>query len=167
MFWLIFWGLLLVAFDFSINKIDFLPDGIGYLMLAAGCGGLIQQSNRFAISRTLCFVLVVLWLIGFVVPRDLAIGYSVVLSGLNCAMIWQLLGGIADFAMSHDRYDLAQRATNRRMAYVWLLAISILFPFLFRHSSIAPLIFVLLFAMLVLDVMILHLIHRVRVEVAL
>jgi len=163
----LFWGLLLVILDFSINGFDLLADGVGYLIVAAGCRGLLSLSSRFATARTLCFVLAVLWLIGFAVHGDIAVVYGLVTMVVNCAMIWQLLGGIGEFALSRQRQDLAERAGNRRVAYVAIMAGTSLLAFAMQGSRNAgPLAIILVFAMLILIVMILHLIHRVKIELA-
>ena len=163
----LFWGLLLVILDFSINGFDLLADGVGYLIVAAGCRGLSQLSTKFATARTLCFVLGVLWLLGFAVHGDLAIPIGLVTMVVNCAMIWQLLGGIGEFAMSRQRQDLADRANNRRVAYVAIIVGTSLLAFAMQGSRNAgPLAIILVIGILVSIVMILHLIHRVKVELA-
>lgn len=163
----LFWGLLLVILDFSINGFDLLADGVGYLIVAAGCRGLSSLSRRFVTAQTLCIVLAVLWLIGFAMHRDIAVAYGLVMMVVNCAMIWQLLGGIAEFALSRQRQDLAERAGNRRVAYVAIMAGTSLLAFAVQGSRNAePLAIILVLAMLILVVMILHLIHRVKVELA-
>ncbi len=163
----LFWGLLVVIFDFSINGFDLLPDGVGYLIVAAGCRGLSQYSPKFATAGTLCFVLGALWLLGFAVHGDLAIPFGLVTMIVDCAMIWQLLGGIGEFALSRQRQDLADRASNRRVAYVAIVVSSSLLAFATQGSRNAgPLAIILVIGMLILIVMILHLIHRVKVELA-
>ena len=163
----LFWGLLLVILDFSINGFDLLPDGIGYLIVAAGCGGLSTLSQRFSTARTLCFVLAILWLVGFAIPRDIAALYGLATTLVNCAFIWQLVGGIAEFALDRQRPDLAERAHNRRLAYVVIMIASSLIAIVMSGSRDAgPLIVVLVVSMLVLMVMILHLIHRAKIELA-
>lgn len=163
----LFWGLLVVILDFSINKFDLLADGVGYLIVAAGCRGLSPLSTNFVTARTLCFVLCVLWILGFAIHGDLAILYGLVTMAVNCAMIWQLLGGIGEIAISRRRQDLAQRASNRRVAYVAIMACTSLIGFVMQGSRNAgPLAIVLVIASLILIVMILHLIHRVKVELA-
>ena len=163
----LFWGLLLVILDFSINGFDLLVDGVGYLIVAAGCRGLSPLSMKFATARTLCFVLAVAWLLGFAVHGELAVAYGLVTMIVNCAMIWQLLGGIGEFAMLRQRQDLADRAGNRRVAYVAIMVGTSLLAFAMQGSRNAdPLAIILVIGMLILIVMILHLIHRVRVELA-
>src|SRR5215468_10329476 len=61
----IFWGLLLVILDFNIDHVDILPDFIGYILMAVGCGGLVTVSRRFARARVLCWILAVLAVIGY------------------------------------------------------------------------------------------------------
>ncbi len=164
----LFWGLLLVILHFKINGFDLLVDGIGYLIVASGCGGLIELSPRFALARTLSFVLAVLWLIGLAIAGDAAIAYGFLVLILSCTFIWQLLGGIAEFAQSRHRLDLADRAHNRRLAYVIVMIAAQLLGIAAQGSrDAAPLAIVLVVAVLTLVVMILHLIHRVKNEIAL
>ncbi|QDV21638.1 hypothetical protein Pan153_63280 [Gimesia panareensis] len=161
----LFWGLLIVLLDFSINGFDLLPDGVGYLIMAAGCYGLASLSPRFLTAQTLCLVLAVLWLIHFAIDGTAAVFFKFLMQVVNCVMIWQLLGGIREFALSKTRQDLARRAENRRLAYVALLAVSTILAIGIQDSpEIAPVAIVPVIALLVLIVMILHLIHRVKVE---
>ena len=82
-------------------------------------------------------------------------------------MIWQLLGGICEFALSKERPDLARRAENRRLAYVAIMAVTFLLTLAMEGSPDAsPLAIVLVLSMLITLVMILRLIHRVKVELA-
>ena len=163
----LFWGLLLVILDFSINGFPLLPDGLGYFIVAGGCRGLISTSSRFSSARTLCFILALLWLIGFVIQGEIAVLYRLAMVVVDCTMIWQLLGGIADYAIQRHRSDLAQRARNRRLAYAAIMASVTLIGFAMHGSNDAgPLVIILGVSVLVLLVMILHLIHRVKTEIA-
>ena len=161
----IFWGLLLVILDFSINGFDLLADGVGYLIVAAGCGGLLTLSSKFSAARGLSFALALLWLIGFAIHGELATILGLVTMVVNCTFMWQLLGGIADFAVDRQRPDLADRARNRRLAYVaimigtWLIALA-----MSGSQNGGGLAVVLVVSMLILMVMILNLIHRTRIE---
>ncbi|HBE70729.1 MAG TPA: hypothetical protein DDW52_21505, partial [Planctomycetaceae bacterium] len=160
------WGLLLVILDFSINGFDLLADGLGYLLVASGCRGLMFTSSRFSSARTLCFILAILWLIGFAIEGQLAVLYGLATTVVECTMIWQLLGGIADYAIQRHRSDLAQRAHNRRLAYAGIMAGVTLIGFALHGSNDAgPLVIILVGCVLVLLVMILHLIHRVKTEI--
>lgn len=163
----IFWGLLIVILDFSFNGFDLLPDGVGYLIMAAGCYGLASFSPRFLTAQTLCLILAVLWLIHFAVDGSFAILFNFVRQVTSCAMIWQLLGGIREYALSKERPDLARRAENRRLAYVAIMAVTFLHTLAMDGSPDAsPLAIVLVLGMLITLVMILHLIHRVKVGLA-
>lgn len=163
----IFWGLLIVILDLSINGFDLLPDGLGYLIVAVGCGGLVTLSPRFATARTLCWVLAGLWLIGFVIHGEFLAVYGLGMAVGDCAMIWYLLGGIRDLAMKRDRPDLAKRAESRRIAFCLLVIGASLLGLLLHDSHDAGLVVVALaISIIVLLIMILHLIHRVKVELA-
>ena len=166
-FSLIFWGLLIVIIDISINNLDLLVDGVGYLMVAGGCRGLIPLSARFATARTLCFVLAIMWLVRFVVVAEFATILGIATMIVDCAMIWNLLGGIAEFASDRKRPDLAQRAFNRRIAYLVFMIATTLFVWLVSDSVDAGFAAVaIIIAMVVILTMILHLIHRVKKELA-
>jgi len=165
----LFWGLLIVIFDFSINGFDLLIDGVGYLIVAAGCFGLSSLSSQFVTARILCFVLVVLWLIGFAVPDDTASDalYTLVSTIVDCAMICKLLGGIREFALSRQRQDLAKQAGDRRLAYIAIMLSTPLIAFAALLVDPGLFIITIVFAvvaLLILLIMILHLIHRVKVE---
>ncbi|WP_278469472.1 hypothetical protein [Gimesia maris] len=163
----IFWGLLFVILDISFNGFDLLPDGIGYLLMAAGCYGLASWSPKFLTTQTLCLILAVLWLIHFAVHGSNAILFSFVRQLISCAMFWQLLGGIREYALSKERPDLARRAENRRLAYVAIMVVTFLLTLAMEGSPDAnPLALVLAFAILMTLIMILHLIHRVKRELA-
>ena len=151
----------------KINGFDLLPDGLGYLVVAAGCSGLSTLSPHFSTARTLSFVLGILWLVGFVIHGDIAIVYGFTRTLVNCAFMWQLLGGIGEFAMGRGRSDLAERAHHRRLVYVAMMIGTALFGLMVNGSNgLAPLVIVLVVSMLILEVMILHLIHRTKVELA-
>jgi len=161
----LFWGLLLVILDFSINGFDLFPDIVGYLLVAAGCSGLADMSHRFSTARAMAFALAILWLIGFAIHGEFRIFYGISRTLANCAFMWQLLGGIADFATTRGRMDLAKLAYNRRVAYVAIVLGSTCFAFALNGSRNAgPLILVVVVATLVLMVLILHLIHRAKDE---
>jgi len=163
----LFWGLLIVFLGFSINGFDLLMDGVGYLVAAAGCRGLTPLSHRFAVSRNLCFTLAALWLVGHIVPRDLAFPQAIAVTIAVCAMFWQLLGGIAEFALSRERPDLSERALNRRVAYVVMMPAVPILSLAIQESRGAPSpIIALAIAALVMQVMILHLIHQVKTALA-
>ncbi|EDL59553.1 hypothetical protein [Gimesia maris] len=163
----IFWGLLIVILDISFNGFDLLPDGIGYLLMAAGCYGLASWSPKFLTTQTLCLVLAVLWLIHFAIHGSNAILFNFVRQVTDCAMIWQLLGGIREYTLTKERPDLARRAENRRIAYVAIMVVTFLLTLAMEGSPDAsPLAIVLAIAMLITLIMILHLIHRVKTELA-
>lgn len=160
----LFWGLLLVILDFTINGFDIFPDIVGYLVIAAGCNGLADTSHRFSTARAMAFSLAILWLVGFAVHGEFRIFYRMATTLANCAFMWQLLGGIADFATARGRLGLAKSAINRRAAYVAVLLLSNCFAFALNGSNLGPLVLGMVITMLVLMVMILHLIHIAKHE---
>ena len=102
----VFWGLLLVILDISLNRFDVLPDFLGYGLVAVGAGGLIGLSPQFATARTCAWVLVAIAIAELLVHPGLMAGIAVVHLVLNCVMMWSLLGGIMDYAAAKNRQIL-------------------------------------------------------------
>ena len=170
-FGFMFWGLVLVALKISCNPFDVLPHGVGglgYALVAVGTGGLASATGNFIAATSLSWLLVVASMVGMFVPSELQAVFGLVVTVLNCAMIWSLLGGIIDIATGRHRTDLAERAAHRRLIYVVLIAISTLVGVLAQAvGKVAALLALpLLASVLVVMVMILHLIHRVRKELS-
>lgn len=160
----IFWGLLVVILDFNINQFDILPDFIGYILIAVGSNGLVSASRHFATARNSCWALMALSLIELIIKGDIEAVLGIIHLALNCTMMWFLLGGFMGIAVSYNRQDLAEKASNRRIVYVSLMCIASLLGFIAHEvRDIAALaVVVIVVAMLVLVVMILHLIHQVK-----
>ncbi len=166
-FGLVFWGLFLVIFDVSINQFDLLPDFIGYVLVAAGLGGLTSLSGQFATAQTYAWVLVPLALLALSPLGGLGWVLGLVSLGLHCAMMWFLLGGIMDYATARHRPDLAEHASTRRMAYVSLICVVTFLGFAAQGLGVPAVTLTAIIAvcLVVLLVMILHLIYRVKTEV--
>ena len=164
----VFWGLLFVILDININRFDFLPDFVGYILVALGCRGLITESTQFSIAGILSWVLAAIDLLGYPMRGSVGPLFGVVSVIVDCAMMWFLLGGVMELTASRERADLSARASNRRMAYVVLMALATLAGFAAQGSRGDALIVALILVAcgLVLLVLILHLIHRVRREIA-
>lgn len=55
----IFWGLLFVVLDIRINSIDlFLPDFVGYILIASGLGLLATHDKWFRRARIVAIVMI-------------------------------------------------------------------------------------------------------------
>lgn len=159
----IFWGLLFNFINISINGFDLLPNGIGYLLVAWGTSQLVEQSAKFTAASALSAVLILVWLAGFAVAGDAAWAHYAVSVILNVTMYWFLLGGIIDVALARQHPDLAERAANRRICYAAIMAIGVLLP---AVLPVAPLAIVVVIAGVTVGIMILHLVYRVRSELA-
>jgi len=164
----IFWGLVLIIVDININHFDILPDIIGYILVAIGCRGLTTESPRFSTAGTLSWVMVIIVLLGYAVRSNAGSWFGLVSAALDCTMMWFLLGGVMDLAASRQRMDLSERASNGRIAYVAIMAAATLLGLLAQGSPGATVFvaLILVASALVLLFLILHLIHRVRREIA-
>lgn len=62
----IFWGLLLVVLDLRVNSVDlFLPDFLGYILIASGLGLLVQYDRWFRRARPLAIIMIFVSLTSF------------------------------------------------------------------------------------------------------
>jgi hypothetical protein len=163
----IFWGLLLVILDLRLSRIDVLPDFIGYILVALGCGGLVALSSQFSTARIVSWILVVSSLAWFVVT-GLGWVFTLVHIALDCVLMWFLLGGVMEFASAKTRPDFAERASKLRIAYVALMAVGALAGIVARasHNVAKVMAFVVIIGSVILLAFILHLIHRVKRELA-
>lgn len=163
----IFWGELLVILDLRINGFDVLPDVIGYFLVALGCQALTAESKKYSTAATCSWILVAASIAAFFVPGDVALPFGLVFMVVDCTMVWFLLGGIIDYVLERERADLAQKAAARRIAYILIMAITMLAIFSAGSAHGLGVVAVVgLICMLIVMVMILHLIYRVRYEVA-
>ena len=153
--------------DLNLNQFDILPDGLGFLIIASGCSGLAVHSPRFNVARQLCFVLLVLWVIGFASLGDMDVLLMLVGTAFNFAMFWNLLGGIAEYSQDRGRLDFAGRAETWRMLYIMLMGIITFVALTMRGWGVDPSLAVILFvAVIYVMVMILKLIHDVKTHLA-
>jgi hypothetical protein len=164
----VFWGLIFVLLHFKINGFDLLPDIIGFGLIAIGASNLAVLSQQFRLASSLSIVLAILWAIGLAISGDAGILFGVLVTILNCAMMWSLLGGIIDFTTSRDRRDLAELAQKYRVFYVGFMAGMYILVIVARGSgALGGLIAIAaIVVMITLLVLIMRLVHRVRYEVA-
>jgi hypothetical protein len=160
----IFWGLLLVIVNFTINGFDVLPDGIGFVLVAVGSRGLEMLSPRFQTAATIAWIMAGLWLIHFILPRDAAVAFGIAYMAVECVLVWMLMDGVRQYASNGMRPDLAARATLCGRAYV-VLHVILGFVSLGGISA-REVTVVLVLAVFVVLFLILRVIYRVRHEVA-
>jgi hypothetical protein len=164
----IFWGLLLVILDFRINRIDILPDLIGYILVAVGCAGLAGVSRHFSTASVLSWVLAAFPLIACALRGSTATVFGFLSLAVDCAMMWFLLGGVMELAAARERMDLSTHAANRRIAYGALMGLAALAGFVAQGSRDAAVVMavVLVICTLLVLFLILDLIHRAKHELA-
>jgi hypothetical protein len=162
----IFWGLLVVILDFHFNRVDILPDFVGYVLIAIGCRGLVFASRHFSTASVMSWVLLTLNLLEFAFRGDEGQVFQWASLVFDSAMMWFLLGGVMELATAHQRMDLSESASKRRIAYVVLRGLLTLTGLVAEGSrGVATVIAVAgLVCMLSLLFLILHLIHRAKSE---
>lgn len=161
----IFWGVFLSFFSLKINGFDLLPDVIGYILMAVGLGGVGEISGKFSTASVCAWIMSPISVVGMIPSRtvsELAIIVMPFSLVFGCTLIWSMLGGIIDFATDKQRSDLAERAVNRRLAFVIALCVGTIAGFLGRDAVI--LVIPVAIVLAVLTILILHLIHRVKHE---
>jgi hypothetical protein len=162
----IFWGLLLVIVDIRINRLDLVPDFIGYILVAIGCAGLATVSRQFSTASNLSWVLLGFNLLSFLLRGHAFTAFGILNLAVDCAMMWFLLGGVMDLAAAKNRPDMVERASSRRIAYIAVMSVVTLLGLLTQGSRhvVIMVVLLLIFCILPLLVLILHLIHRVKLE---
>jgi hypothetical protein len=162
----VFWGLILVVFDASINRIDLLPDFIGYALIAVGSGGLRRLSPEFETARMYAWFLVSVSILAALPLGEFDFLFKIGIVAIDCLMMWALLGGIKEYSLYHDRIDFAELASSRRLAYAAMtVGLAVLgFGMHVFGESVGILAIVIALFLIVVHVLILHLIHRVRME---
>ena len=165
----IFWGLLFVILDVKVNRVDVLPDFLGYILIALGCGGLASVSRRFNTAQTLSWVLAGLGVLSYVsIPGDAATFFSLARLAVDCAMMWFLLGGVMDLAADRQHPDLFSRASGCRGAYIVLLCVSTTAGLFVKgpRDVMATVVVGTVVCLLVVLFLILHLFHQIKRELS-
>jgi hypothetical protein len=158
-------GLLLIFLDLRLNGFDVLPDFVGYALVALGCGGLGDCSHSFLTAQKLSWILAVVDVAGYFVPRHLLL--AAIILALNCSLIWFLCGGIIELATRRNRADISQRAMGVRIVYVFLTTLTFLMAILLEGSrDAAPLVIVLVITGMIVMFFLVLLIYRVMQELA-
>lgn len=167
---LVFWGLVLVFADLRLAGLDALPDAAGYAMAAVGAGRLAATAPGFRAARLAAWAMVLPGMVDAVVPLQGALLPGIIEALGQAALEWALLSGIATWTAEGGRPDLAGRARHLRAASLALLAVALPLGFAARGggglgvSDAAGLGVVLAVLTFVLLAMVLHLVHRVRME---
>ena len=117
-----FFGLLVSFLDLNLNRVNFLPDLAGYVLLIIACRNLMGVSLRFRYAGGFAIACAFCWLLSF--SRDLSdvLGFvtPICLSGL----IWMLMHGISDYCNAHDNPAFARFA--RKAAWWFVLPTGLL-----------------------------------------
>ena len=135
-------GLFFVFIDIVLSNFDILPDVIGYILIGVGAGGLQPHSVHFATARNLSWALAVFALALLIlylsrVNEQILFFCDLVIRVLDLGLIWFLLGGIRELATSRNRTGLATNAARLRLAFVILVLMTVMVPFVFPDDPMA------------------------------
>ena len=152
----LFWGFLLIMFDFRLQGIDLLPDVIGYILMAGGLKLVLEESASFAAARKLVLPLGILSLGNLYEPPAepgvfmnlgpfgaFGIFLGIVYILLNIKMVFHLFQGIIEVAKKQANTDLAQEAHERWKQYLALQIAVLSAMLLFMLPGLGMLIFIL------------------------
>ncbi|RED64894.1 hypothetical protein [Cohnella lupini] len=140
------WGLVLALFDFRIQSIDLLPDGIGYLLIMLGLTTLKSARSDFRIAWGATVMLLVLSIArlggmqaeisltdnGIPTVDSLSIVAATIV--IDLAMLYGICGVIRANAQARGRIRLANAARNTWHAnFAFGAGVSFLLPFQLSH----------------------------------
>lgn len=162
----IFWGFPFLMLELPFHGFDLLPDSIGCILIAVGCRGLVVVSKQFRMAQACSWTLCVLSLVGYVVPKHLALPYSLLFLAVECATVWFVLGGVMEFTSARQREDLSLRASDRRVACVILIGVGVIGGIVAHGAGdlAAIMMAVGVICMVSALALIMHMLHRVRHE---
>ena len=160
---LMFWGLLLWGFDFSLNGLNLLPDWLGYLLQAKGCRRADSQSAAFGKAHQFSLALAALWVVQWLTVAPIAELAEYAMRVLECVAVWWLLTGVAEAYGRADRPDLASLCLKARVPYVALRGTLLLAHFAKNQGAISfvPL-FVIVVAMVAMHCVTMYLVWQAR-----
>lgn len=173
----LFWGLLLVLLDFTINGFDILVDLVGYILVVVGLGELASRNRNFQRARPFGIVLLALSVLDLFTQRPsgreadvdvglfgsaaLAVIFSVGLLIVNLLLVYYICSGIADMARGIGDAELAHTAMRRWQVYLWAqVAAVLLLVFVFANPSAVGLIILVIAANLIAAVLVAALLRR-------
>lgn len=161
-------GLIFALVSFRIDRIELLPDFVGYAFIFFGSHGMLQYTVKFKMPRNLAAPLIFLSLLTYLLPLDAAALLTLLNAALAIVLVWFLLAAVMRFAEERDRPDLARNAVVFRRFYVGIAVASFLIQLAAYFQPVAARDFVAIMALatLVILVLILHLLFTVRQELA-
>jgi hypothetical protein len=95
-----FFGLLVSFLDLNLNRVNFLPDIAGYVLLIITCRNLMGVSIRFRYAGGFAIACAFCWLLSF--SRDLVEVVGLATPVCQCCLIWMLMNGISDYSNAHN-----------------------------------------------------------------
>lgn len=127
-FLLIFFGLLLVSFDFTLRLnslvLHLLPDSLGYLLMAVATKTLATRCPPFRLASIFGWVLVATSIAGYFISGGTVWHHATIV--IHCFLIWFLLGGIIVIAQRQQRDGIVRSASIIRVLYVVLRIVPLL-----------------------------------------
>ncbi len=140
----VFWGFVLVVFDFRVCGWNLLPDFVGFVLIAVGLGDLEGVHRNFGKAQGWALALVVLALpdvveLGVPVqPGNPTILVNVLwplvllMNGGRVIMTWFILKGVVDLAQKAGLLFFAQETSNILSFYVGVEVFGLAFAVIFH-----------------------------------
>ncbi|NMM54432.1 hypothetical protein [Paenibacillus aquistagni] len=135
-FQLISWGILFFI-DFSPFGFDILPDIVGFLLIYRGAFLLADTSIHFANVKKWIPILLVLSIYDLIAPILAAalepsvvawssLISSIITTGFNVWLVWQLCKGLSAWAEKKGEFDLVLQARKRAIAFIIMMIVMLL-----------------------------------------
>lgn len=91
-------GYLLMFLDFNINGIDFIPDFVGYILIAIGASRMIVKSNSFSVAKISAIIMLIYDIIITLINMqgDVIVASTLIGMAVSIFMSYYIVKGIRD-----------------------------------------------------------------------
>jgi len=176
----IFWGSLLVFFNFHINHFDILPNFLGYLFIYLGLTGLMSYSEQFSKAKTYVLILAVVSIpliyqfevniteqVRITTNTYILMAIYLVVAFVQLGFVYHFMRGLLEIAQKAPFRPLEKKTgTVLRFYIILTLATQIISLLIFIPDALdlllAPIILVIAIVSFVVEIVLLVLIRQFR-----
>ncbi|KAA0966864.1 hypothetical protein FQ087_11790 [Sporosarcina sp. ANT_H38] len=176
----IFWGSLLVFFNFYINNFDILPNFLGYLFIYLGLTGLMSYSDQFSKAKTYVLILGVVSIpliyqfeahiteqIEMTTNTYILMAIYMVVAFVQLGFVYHFMRGLLEIAQVAPFTSLEKKTGTLLRFYIILTIVTQIISLLILIShafalSLAPIILVLAIVSFIVEIILLVLIRQFR-----
>ncbi|RPF50611.1 hypothetical protein [Aquisalibacillus elongatus] len=165
---LIFWGLIIVFFDFRINSFDLLMNPLGYILVASGLNDFSQNYQPAKTAKAFTYILVVVSIPQIIIDDATVISeywnfYSSAVSILNIVLAYFIFLLLIELAQAYNQTELESRSKNTMKGYlITMILVTFVSTFAINFSSSLGLIIGLAIAGFIAQIVFIVLIFKFR-----